>query len=165
MYAAGLGSLEWRRAAGDEASFSASDLAKNSRKAFLCSVEMMEYFQRHSAASNQAAARRAKMGVRNSSTILVRVGCASGAALGGILSRYKFAFDLYGSSVDEAEFLSSQGGSHLQLSICESTLLYARETVHSYISSSPQGVVSKECSTKMPRGNSPEVNFLALCYN
>ena len=152
MYAAGLESLDWRKtkkSESHEASF--ADMAKNSAKAFLCAVEIMQHFQQN-----------AQTGA------LVRIGCSSGSALGGILTRYKFAFDIYGRTVDEAEFLSAQGGSNMQLSICETTLKYVADTVESYLASSPSGVTNSEDKKgKMSRGvteSHSEISFLAITY-
>lgn len=50
----------------------------------------------------------------------MRVGCCSSVIFGGIISKFKFAYDIYGGAVDCAEALASVGPP-LSLSICKGT--------------------------------------------
>ena len=47
--------------------------------------------------------------VHKSSTVSIRVGCSMSTIFTGILSKYKFCFDVYGSAVNMAEYLSGVG--------------------------------------------------------
>lgn len=62
----------------------------NAREAFLCALELV-----NTAYLN--------------CPVNIRVGCAMGTIFTGILSQFKFCFDIYGASVNFAEYLSSVG--------------------------------------------------------
>eukprot|EP01105_Mastigella_eilhardi_P020440 TRINITY_DN4871_c0_g1_i4.p1 TRINITY_DN4871_c0_g1~~TRINITY_DN4871_c0_g1_i4.p1 ORF type:complete len:611 (+),score=65.89 TRINITY_DN4871_c0_g1_i4:991-2823(+) len=61
----------------------------------------------------------------------VRAGCATGTVLAGVITTYKFQFDIYGEAVDQAEYLSSVGGTD-SLSICPATWALVQEEQRSF---------------------------------
>ena len=140
-------SLHWRRNSGSSASsstgtevqsFSESETIakKHTKQAFSCALEMITKLNKDI----------------DDGSLLVRIGCSTGTILGGIISRYKFAYDIFGSAVDSAELLSSVGGP-LSFSLCEETLTLIKEDVDSFLYANPDfkltpGSFSETESTK-----------------
>lgn len=78
---------------------------------------------------------------------LVRIGCSTGTILGGIASRYKFTFDVYGTPVDAAEHLSGIN-SALSISFDEETVNVAKEPIDQFLLTHPAYKITKSTSTR-----------------
>lgn len=118
VYAAGLKSLDYWR--GD---YKDSSIDTNVHKAFLCAKELVatakQRFQEHD------------------SLPLIRVGCASSTVFGGIISRYKFAYDIFGHAMDCAEMLASVG-SPLSLSLSADMAQLAQKDIQAILGNSSE---------------------------
>jgi len=84
----------------------------------------------------------------------VRVGCASGTIIGGIVSRYKFVFDIFGPAAENAEFLSSVPG---DISLCEQTAKLSRRLIEKYTAVHPGCELTQNISS-----GKHNLNYLTL---
>lgn len=71
-------------------------------------------------------------------TVNIRVGCAIGTILSGILSQFKFCFDVYGSAVTLGEHLSSVG---------DAGSISLSNSMYSCIASTVDAVTTEQCLT------------------
>ena len=123
MYVAGL--IDWRTTGSQKSNNSntPSQIENNALRAFQCAHELITT----SKAWNE----------RNSNSHLlqvplIRVGFSCSTIFGGIISRFKFAYDIFGSAMDIAETLASVG-TPLSLSLCESTLQEVRDDIKGFV--------------------------------
>lgn len=79
----------------------------NSHRAYTCAMELIE---------------TAKKWHNDSGQPLIRVGMSCGTIFGGIISSFKFAFDIFGSAIDIAESLAAVG-TPLNFSLSENSFL------------------------------------------
>ena len=123
---------------------------ENARKAFKCATEIIAKLKQE----DEQTLAKGEPG-----SDLVRIGCAFGTILGGIMSRYKFAYDVFGAPVDVAEALSCIG-SPLSISLCENTMQVVRPQVDAFL------LAHTECNTSQGSINLPtrktELQFLTI---
>ncbi|KAH3758203.1 adenylate/guanylate cyclase [Pelomyxa schiedti] len=118
VYVSGLKHLNWRKTDCksndpiENVEMSGLDQERdNARTAVTCALEMIR---------TVATASPPPHPTSNLEPIAVRVGCATGTILGGIITRFKFAYDIFGEPVEYAEMLSSVGNK-LTLTLAEQT--------------------------------------------
>ena len=121
-----MSSLQWRGASSFELQEDSSSSSKRNTalQAFHCAIEII------------LKLKQAKQEQGTNEGVLVRVGCSSGTILGGIISRYKFAYDIFGTVVDTAELLSSMG-SPLSFSLCSDTQDLVQQDLHALLATNP----------------------------
>lgn len=109
---------------------SPNNLAYNASCAFKCATDMLLQLQL------RANSKTGEQQQQQQQHLLVRVGCASGTILGGIITRYKFAYDIFGSAVDSAEHMSSVGGP-LSLTLSAQVITINQTEVDAFLESNP----------------------------
>ena len=164
VYVAGMESLDWKQrqiakshsatsdiaAAKQEESFCTEKLVKNAAKAVSCAIAIVNTVSKATVCPISASMQCRKYNA------LVRIGCSCGNILGGIASRYKFAFDIYGTAVDTAEYLASVQTA-LSISIDDQTLQAASKVVAAQL--------FENSNFSMTKGSGKNVEYVSFSAN